>query len=241
MRSCENLLGYYDFRYVCTWSDSSGCLQFDASNSQCLHSSSDSLLSGWNKGSELYSHHVCFYANACCGTAERGALAVICREMGQICCSCTNLFGPDSSRNNPWFWLWERNIVFLHGQNKPKPDLSFAFQHLSLLVLFLFPFWITRLRSQDDLWMRSAYQNDCFFVFFSLLFFSLCLFPLCFLLYKCCEADAEGSVSKRCNVMGWACSVFERCLCLRSASGPVGENFASTLLPVVILHCLTLP
>lgn len=57
---------------------------------------------------------------------------------------------------------------------------------------------------------------------------------------KSCEADAEGSVSKCCNVMGRACSVFELCLCLRSASGRAGENFCKTLLTLVFSHCLTL-
>lgn len=103
--------------------------------------------------------------------------------MGQICCNYSNLCGPGLSRDAEWFWLWEINVIFLHGQKKPKPDLSFAFQHLSLLVLFLFPFWITRLRSQDDLWMRSAYQNDCFFVFL-LLAVLLMLVSSLFLLYK---------------------------------------------------------
>lgn len=45
---------------VCTWSDSFGCLQFDASNSQCLHSSSNSLLSELNNESELYSYHTVY-------------------------------------------------------------------------------------------------------------------------------------------------------------------------------------
>lgn len=53
------------------------------------------------------------------------------------------------------------------------------------------------------------------------------------LLLKCCEADAEGSALKCCNVMGWACSVFELCVCIGSASGPTGENLQKTLLPVV--------
>lgn len=97
--------------------------------------------------------------------------------------------------------------------------------------------WTTGLKSQSDLWMRSAYQPDCCF----------CCFPLpcaCFLfvlLFKCCETDAEVSASKRCSVMGWACSVFGRRLRLLSPSGPAGENLTFTTPPVTISHCLISP
>lgn len=80
--------------------------------------------------------------------------------------------------------------------------------------------------------MRSAYQPDC----------CICCFPLpraCFLfvLLKCCETDAEVSASKRCGVIGSACSVFGRRM---SPSGPAGENLTSTAPPVLSLHCLNL-
>ena len=57
----------------------------------------------------------------------------------------------------------------------------------------------------------------------------------------CCSISAvkqmlKCSVSKRCNVMGWACSVFERRPCLRQHQGVLERTLNKTLLPVVILH-----
>lgn len=91
-------------------------------------------------------------------------------------------------------------------------------------------------QTQEPRWLVNeiSVTKRLFLCFPSPRFFSsLCLFPLV-LVCKCCEADAESSVSKRCNVMGWACSVFERCLYARSAPGPDGENLGSSLGPVVI-------
>lgn len=168
---------------------------------------------------------------------REGSPAVICCGTGRICCSYSKVCGPDNSRNSQWFWMWERTIIFLHGQN--KPDLSLRSSTSRYWSCFCY------LSGSPDSGAKTTCEWDqrikmTVASFFSLL--AVLLLYACFLfvlLFKCCETDAEGSVSKRCNVMGWACSVFERRLCPRSASGPVGESCKNTLLPVVILHCLT--
>lgn len=68
-----------------------------------------------------------------------------------------NVCGPNNGGISQWFWMWRRRTIFLLWSR--QSGLERAFQHLSISVLFLLPPWITRLRSQDDLWMRSAYQN----------------------------------------------------------------------------------
>lgn len=60
-----------------------------------------------------------------------------------------------------------------------KTTFELAFQHLSILALFVLSFWITRLRSQGDLWIKSAYQSDFCFVLSSTLLPSLCSFSPC--------------------------------------------------------------
>lgn len=81
-------------------------------------------------------------------------------------------------------------------------------------------------------WDQHINLTVAFVVFlFLMLVFSFVL------LFTCCETDAEVSASKRCSVMGRACSVFG---CRLSPLGPVGENYPSTTPPVMSLHCLNL-
>lgn len=68
-----------------------------------------------------------------------------------------NVCGPNNGGISRWFWMWRRRTISLLWSRRTR--LERAFQHLSISVLFLLRLWITRLRSQDDLWMRSAYQN----------------------------------------------------------------------------------
>lgn len=57
--------------------------------------------------------------------------------------------------------------------------------------------------------MRSAYQNDCFFVFFSSPCSSLCSFPHRVALQSAVKQTPKARRPKRCNVMGLS---FVRCL-----------------------------
>lgn len=173
---------------------------------------------------------------------EGSSAVAMFREGPNLLHTHFNVCGPNNGGISRWFWMWRRRTLFLLRSRRAR--LERAFQHLSISVLFLLPLRITRLRSQDDLWMRSAYQNRLL----------LCSFPTrCSLLLLlvsslCCSWSAvKQTLRARCRKTlqcHWMSLffVFERHLCPRSASGRDGETLKKTLQPaVVILHCLTFP
>lgn len=119
---------------------------------------------------------------------------------------------------------WERERI----------RLGFAFQHLWVLVLFLSI--SLDYQTQEPKWLVNEISISTWLLLFVVFPLPRASF-LFVLLFKCCETDAEVSASKRCSVMGWACSVFG---CRMSPSGPAGENLTSTAPPVMSLHCLNL-
>lgn len=160
---------------------------------------------------------------------QRSPCGGACCGMDWSCCGDPNVCSSHNIR------MWERDGNHNNGEVETWVLRSNTSGYSSC---FCSPLWTTRLRSQSDLWMRSAYQPDCCFCCFPLprawLFFVL--------LFKCCETLlTEVLASKCCSVMGWACSVFGCRLHLWSPSGPAGENVTSTPPPVMILHCLILP
>lgn len=191
-------------------------------NPQCLCSSSSSVFPEWRVATQRRHSYVCF-----CHSSEIALRGARC-GMGRSCCSYPNVCSSHNIK------MWERD-----RKNNNMETWVLCSNTSGYQSCFCSPLWTTRLRSQSDLWMRSAYQPDCCF----------CCFPLpraCFffvLLFKCCETDAEVSASKCCSVMGWACSAFGCRLRLQSPSGPAGENVTtpSTPPPVMLLHCLISP
>lgn len=189
-------------------------------NPQCLCSSSSSVFPEWRVATQRRHSYVCF-----CRSSEIALRGARC-GMGRSCCSYPNVCSSHNIR------MWERD-----RKNNNMETWVLCSNTSGYQSCFCSPLWTTRLRSQSDLWMRSAYEPDCCF----------CCFPLpcaCFffvLLFKCCETDAEVSASKCCSVMGWACSAFGCRLRLQSPSGPAGENVTSTPPPVMLLHCLISP
>lgn len=157
----------------------------------------------------------CFYANACFSLAERVS-------------PCSNLLwnGPNllqlcyfilfyfhffglwvGDGNNQWLWLWERTIIFLPRQNKPKPDLSL----LSSASLYWSCFCSLSGSPDSGAKMICEWdqhiENDCSFVFIAVLF--MLVSSLC-----CSISAVKQTLKARCRnaAMSWD----ELVLCLNS-------------------------
>lgn len=155
-----------------------------------------------------------FYANACSNTAERIQKLKLYIVKWAKSAAVQFVWGPDDSRKSQWFWFGKRNIPVLRAQSEPEPDLSLC-SDTSLCQ--------SRSRSLSGspdpgakmrMRMRSAYQDDCFFVF-PLLAVVLMLVSS----FLCCSTSAvkqtlKGSVSKN-AAMSWdeLVLVFERRPC----------------------------
>lgn len=142
---------------------------------------------------------------------------------------------PDNSRNNHDF---DDGMKECHVPPWSKRTrLELAFHHLSLLVSVTF---LDR-QTQEPRWLVNeiSITKRLFLCFLLLLAVSLSLLMLVSSL--CCSISAvKQTLKARCRnaAMSWDELVlcFERRLCPRSASGPVGENSANTLRPVAALH-----
>lgn len=104
--------------------------RFDASNSQCLPSSSNSRLNEAVRRSCFFHESLLVFAAG----QRRGKplLRCIAQKRGTSADVILNYVAPDKKKQL-WCWSWEKKIIFFHGQNKPKPDLSSVFQHLLII------------------------------------------------------------------------------------------------------------